>query len=207
MTFKGFASRRELSEISGGVRLIYDNSNRVEIETTWCKETVPDKTVIAPLGYIIPPQWTEVMEIAKLHGLRLHGLREPVTIDVESYRFRDVKFAERPFEGRFRVTFATEPITEPREFLAGSAVISLDQPTARVAIHLFEPDAPGSLVSWGFFSAIFEQKEYGEHYVLEDLARRMLAKDPGLEETFQKTLRTDSEFAGSSRRRLDFFYR
>ncbi len=47
---------------------------------------------------------------------------------------------------------------------------------------LLEPDAPDSLLFWGFFNSIFEQKEYGEGYMLEKLARDMLAKDEKLKE-------------------------
>jgi hypothetical protein len=47
-------------------------------------------------------------------------------------------------------------------------------------MNLLEPAAPDSLARWGFFNAIFEEKEYAEHYVLESLAREMLANDPAL---------------------------
>ena len=100
-----------------------------------------------------------------------------------------------------------EPIVERRTFRAGSVVVPLNQPGAKMAMHLFEPDAPDSLLSWGFFSAIFEQKEYGESYVLEKLARKMLAEDPKLREAFEQKLRTDRDFAGSAWSRLQFFYK
>ena len=89
----------------------------------------------------------------------------------------------------------------------GSVVVPLDQPDAKVAIHLFEPEAPDSVVSWGFFNAIFEQKEYAEHYILEDLAREMLAADTKLREEFETKVRTDRSFAADPRARLYFFYK
>lgn len=205
--FKGFAWRRELSEVSGDVRIVYDNTAPIEIVSTWRNETEADQSVTAPLAYIIPPQWTEAIELAGLHGLKLKRLTETTTVEVESYRFAEVSFAKRPFEGRFRVDFTVEPVVESRQFRAGSVVVWLDQPGARVAVHLFEPQAPDSLVSWGFFSAIFEQKEYGEHYVLEPLARKMLAADGKLRKAFEQKLRSDRDFAGNPRRRLQFFYK
>ena len=36
-----------------------------------------------------------------------------------------------------------------------------------------------------FYKTIFEQKEYGEAYVLEKLAREMMAKDPKLKAEFE----------------------
>jgi hypothetical protein len=134
-------------------------------------------------------------------------LPQATAIDIESYRFTDVKWPGGPFEGRLMPSFKTVPVREHRTFPAGSVVVPLAQPAARVAINLLEPDAPDSLVHWGFFDAIFEQKEYGENYVLEKLAREMLAKDPKLRDEYQQKLASDPKFAASSRARLEFFYR
>jgi hypothetical protein len=206
VTFRGYASRRELSEVSGGIRVIYDNTTEVEFETTARQRMDAKMTVVAPLAYVIPPQWTEVITTAQRHGLSVQRLKTSTTIPVESYRFSDVKFASRPFEGRFMATYTSERFETSRTFMPGSAVITLDQPGAKVAVHLFEPDAPDSLLAWGFFSAIFEQKEYGEHYMLEALARDMMQKDPALREEFETKVRTDKEFASNRWARLSFFY-
>jgi hypothetical protein len=85
-------------------------------------------------------------------------------------------------------------------------VVPLDQRAAKVAIHLLEPEAPDSAVAWGFFNAIFEQKEFGEDYVVEKLAREMLAKDPKLRADFEARLAADPTFAANAQARLDFFF-
>ena len=76
--------------------------------------------------------------------------------------------------------FDVERTTETRVFPAGSAIVPLAQPAGRVILNLLEPEAPDSLVHWGFFNAICEEKEYAEHYILEALAREMMAHDPAL---------------------------
>ncbi len=86
-----------------------------------------------------------------------------------------------------------------------SVIVPLDQEAANVAIHLLEPDSQDSFIYWGFFSAIFEQKEYGEGYVVEKLAREMMAKNPGLKKEFEEKLK-DEKFAKNPRARLNFFY-
>ncbi|MGH9369455.1 MAG: M14 family metallopeptidase, partial [Thermoanaerobaculia bacterium] len=48
--------------------------------------------------------------------------------------------------------------------------------------------------------------EFGEDYVVEKLAREMLAKDPKLREEFEARLASDPKFAGSAASRLDFFF-
>jgi hypothetical protein len=85
-------------------------------------------------------------------------------------------------------------------------VVELNQRLSRVAIQWLEPIAPDSAMRWGFFDPIFEQREYGEFYVTEKLARDMMAKDPKLKAEFEKKVETDPKFAGDPAARLEFFY-
>ena len=149
----------------------------------------------------------DVIELLKLHGLTFQTTKEATTIEIESYRFVEVKWASGPFEGRLMPSFKVEVVRERRTFPAGSVIIPLAQSAAKVAINLLEPEAPDSLVHWGFFNATFEQKEYGEDYVVEKLAREMLEKDPKLREEYEKKLAGDANFASNPRARLQFFYR
>ena len=206
ITFRGFAYRREPSKISGDLRIIYDNTQPRELETRWFNRTEVDQTIDSPRAYLIPPQWTEVIELLEAHGLRYRRLTQPLATEVQTYRFRNVSFPHMPYEGRFAPRFETERFTESRTYLPGSLLVPLDQPAAKVAIHLLEPDAPDSAVRWGLFNAIFERKEYGEHYVLEALARRMLTQDAQLKAEFQALLDSDPQFAGNPWARLYFFY-
>jgi hypothetical protein len=75
-----------------------------------------------------------------------------------------------------------------------------------VAIELLEPQAPDSLLRWGYLDAIFEPKEYGEPRVVEKLARDMLQRSPELAAEFANKLKTDPAFAASPQRRLEFFF-
>ena len=102
--------------------------------------------------------------------------------------------------------FRTETTQETRNFPAGSVVVPLAQPGAPVAMQLLEPQASDSFVAWGFFNAIFEQKEYSEDYVSEKLAREMMATNPELRAEFERRLADEPEFAASPRERLQFFY-
>jgi hypothetical protein len=103
--------------------------------------------------------------------------------------------------------FELETIIEERVFAAGSVIVPLEQPLARVALNLLEPAAPDSLARWGFFNAVFEEKEYAEHYVLEELARQMMRNDPSLADEFVRAIAEDPEFASNPAERLRFFYK
>jgi hypothetical protein len=166
----------------------------------------PVETTTIPYAYLVPPEWHDVIAVLKVHGVELHWLKEPVTLTVESYRFKNPAWKEQPFEGRHCLTFEQTPVTQQRTFSEGTAVIIMNQRTNRVIAHLLEPKGPDSFVAWGFFDAIFERKEYAEYYVLEAMARDMLAKDDALKKEFEKKLASDSSFAASPRERLYFFY-
>jgi murein tripeptide amidase MpaA len=202
---KAVESRRELSDVSGAVRVVW-GTKPLDLTVPLYDDVKVTASVAVPLYYIVPPQWKDVIEILKLHGLHLQRLAQAATIEVESYRFSEPKWANAPFEGRVMPTYKTKPVRERRSFPAGSVVVSMAQPNAHVAVHLLEPEAPDSLIAWGFFNTIFEQKEYGEFYVLEKLAREMLAKDESLRREFEQRVATDPKFAASARERLQFFF-
>jgi hypothetical protein len=165
------------------------------------------KAVAPPLEYIVPYQWTEVIDVLKAHGLEMKTLAEFVPVEIESYRFTNVTWPQGPFEGHYMPRFDVEHTRETRIFPAGSVILPLAQPSGKVLMNLLEPEAPDSLVRWGFFNAIFEEKEYGEPYVLEALAREMMANDPALRKEFEELLAADEEFAASPLARLRYFYK
>jgi hypothetical protein len=203
--FKGIEFEKEESEISGGTWIRFGERPKT-FRVPYFHMQIPKVEVRLPEAYIVPPQWQEAIQKLELHGVAYRVLEEAVTLKVETYRFEDVKWAARPFEGRNRVTYRLEPIREKREFPTGSVLVDLAQPDARVAVHLFEPHGPDSLVSWGFFNAIFEQKEYAESYVMEMMAREMIRDDPGLLEELEKAKAADPDLAGNPRAILNWFY-
>ncbi len=202
--FKGIEYTKEKSDISGADRLIY-GTKPLNITIPKYDDARVTASVAPPLYYIVPPQWQEVISLLEAHGVKFQRTKEPLTIEVESYRFTEPKWAGFSFESHVTMSFKSNPIKEKRVFPAGSVVVPLAQEAANVAIHLLEPDAPDSFMYWGFFSAIFEQKEYGEGYILEKVAREMLAKDENLRKEFEEKLK-DENFAKSPRARLNFFY-
>ena len=203
--FKGVKYTTEMSDVSGAARVIY-GTEPVDLTVPLYDQFRITASVSPPLYYIIPVQWTSVIDVLKAHGLKLQRLARASTLEVESYRFSEVKFGSTSFEGRILASYKTEVVRQQRIFPAGSIVVPMSQAAARVAVHLLEPAGPDSLVAWGIFNAVFEQKEFGEGYVLEKLAREMMAKDPNLRKEFEQRLARDAKFAASPRQRLEFFY-
>lgn len=203
--FKGIAFDTETSDLTGGPWYKFSG----EPETFQIKFLDKQRVTVTaslPEAYIIPSQWQTVIERIRLHGIRLARLEEAKTVEVASYRFDNVDWAHAPFEGRHPVTFESTEITQTLTYPAGSVIVDMNQPLARVAAHILEPGGPDSFLLWGFFDAIFEQKEYADSYVMEKLAREMIARDKALLDEFEKKKREDIGFAANPSAMLDWFY-
>jgi hypothetical protein len=203
---KAYQYETEHSDVSGDLRVIYGREP-LDLTVPMYQTFRVTKSTAPPLYYIVPVQWTNVIDALEAHSLEMKALALPTPIEIESYRFTNVAWSYGPFEGRHMPRFDVERTMETRVFPAGSVIVPMAQPAGRVILNLLEPDAPDSLVRWGFFNAIFEEKEYAEHYILEALAREMMEQDPALQREFEELLAQDAEFAASPSDRLRFFYK
>jgi hypothetical protein len=171
---------------------------------------VPAHVAVAPgAGYIVPVAWAPVVEPRlRAQGIAYRRLDAALTAaPVQAYRAETFEFAKQSFEGHQRLATTGGWKPETRAVPAGSLFVPIAQPKSRLLMGLLEPEAPDSLLGWGYFNNAFEQKEYMEAYVAEDVARGMLAKDPALKAGFERRLRDDKAFAASPRKRLEFFAR
>lgn len=205
--FLGYDFEVIKSDVSGGNWYRYFRDRPKVFHIPLFNKMEPDVRVKLPGAYIVPAEWTELIERLPLHGIFFYSLKNPETVAVESYRFENVKFAAAPYEGRQTVKYQVVPVSGQRVFPAGSVLIPMNQATAKVIANILEPQAPDAYVQWGFFNAIFEQKEYIEDYVMEERARLMLASDPELNKRFRSLLESDSSFAGNPRAILNWFFR
>ncbi len=206
ISFRGYESSMRESPVAGNAYPVWDHDRPVTVDIPFYGDVRSVASVRLPRFYLIPQEWQSVVEILQLHGVALERLREPATLPVERSVFSDARWGNRPYEGRFTVQFSSAARTDTVDYPAGTWVVDLAQPAMRVAVNLLEPDAPDSFVYWGFFTAIFEQKEYFEEYVMAPIAEEMLERDPALRAAFDERLASDSTFAASPRARLQFFY-
>jgi Zinc carboxypeptidase len=215
--FRGYRATRKLSEVSGAMWVEYSHEPwNVSLPFQTGAKVIA--STVPPAAYIVPAQWTQVVDVLQAHQVEMVRTTAPWTGTVETYRCSAMEWQGPPFEGKHplfagegshgkpgkfgQCTLVTDTVTYP----AGSAVVLLNQRLSKVAIQWLEPQGPDSAMAWGFFDPIFEQKEYGEAYVLEKLAREMMAKDPKLKAEFERKVQTDPRFAANPAARLEFFY-
>jgi hypothetical protein len=208
--FPGYAYTREVSPVSGEAVTVYDRKRPTIWRVPFRAQVSPALVVRAPLGgYVVPAAWAaDIGARLGLHGIHCEPVRAASdAVRVEAFRASGVQFAPAPFEGRMRVSLSGSWRRETQDIAAGALFVPIAQPGARLLMHLLEPQAPDSFLAWGLFNACFEEKEYLEPYVAEQIARAMLAQNAALQEEFERRLRQDAAFAANPRARLEFFLR
>ncbi|MFO3707127.1 M14 family metallopeptidase [Xanthomonas codiaei] len=209
VAFRGYAYTRTPSPISGALMTRYDETTPQIWNVPLRDQIAPDLVVDAPRGgYLVPAaQAAFVAEKLRLHGIAFRTIDSAADYPVQSFRAEDTRFAARSNEGHQTVEVSGQWREERRAVPAGSLFVPIAQPKARLVMAMLEPQAPDSLLQWGFFNNAFERKEYMEAYVAEDVARDMLARDAGLKAQFEQRLANDTTFAADPQARLEFFAR
>jgi hypothetical protein len=208
--FQGYAYTRTPSDVSGALMTHYDESKPQVWHVPLRDEVVPELEVTAPrAGYIVPAaQAGWVAQKLAQHGVAYRTLDKALDkAEVETFRADKASFTATSFESHQRLAVQGVWRTEPRQVAKGSLFVPIAQPKARLVMAMFEPQAPDSLLAWGFFNNAFERKEYMEAYVAEDVAREQMAGDPALASEFKRKVETDEAFAKNPHARLEFFSR
>ena len=121
---------------------------------------VPKRTVRLPYAYLIPVFDEAIAGRLRGHGLAVEKLTEPVTLEVEAFRLKEVKGADRLYQGHRTNQVKGEPAVEKREFPKGTLVVRMAQPLANLAAYLLEPESDDGLLVWNAFDK-YIAREWG----------------------------------------------
>jgi hypothetical protein len=208
--FQGYEYTRTPSDVSGMLMTRYDETRPQVWRVPLREEVVADREVRAPrAGYIVPAAHAAmVAQKLALHGIVFRRLDRPIAqARVETFRADKAVFGATSFESHQRLNLEGAWKPEARPLGRGALFVPVNQPKARLVVAMLEPQAPDSLLAWGFFNNAFERKEYMEEYVAEDVAREQMAADPALAEQFRRRVESDPAFAKNAHARLEFFAR
>jgi len=204
--FKGFESYEEESAITGN-KVVRYSDKPIVFDVPLYNKTRIKFAVNVPKTYLIPKEFSQLVDIMSLHGIKHGVLESSKHLLVEKYQFTNDQFMPRPYEGRQQALFNLIPFYEKVKVDKGTFIIPTNQRTLRVIVNLLEPMAPDSFARWGFFNSFFERKEYAEAYVMEPIAKQMLKDNSKLREEFNTKLDSGENFRNDPLERLDFFYR
>jgi hypothetical protein len=206
--FRGYAFDKHASEVSGGEWIVYDEKAPQVWNVQIFDELVPKTTVKVPAaGYIVDGGFAPaVAAVLDRHHIPHSPIPGEPRVTVEVFRATKVTY-QPPFEGRTRVAIEGAWNTETRTLDRGAIFVPIRPAPVRLVVDLLDPALPDSLAQWGELSTVFERKEYMEGYVAEEVARDMIAKDPGLKAELDAAISADPELAKNPDKRLEMFYR
>ncbi|HUQ87043.1 MAG TPA: M14 family metallopeptidase [Vicinamibacterales bacterium] len=115
---------------------------------------VVTRSVALPKGWIIPkalvtsPRLAGALDRLRWHGIQIQEVTGDSQVPVERFTIAEITKAPRPFQGRqeARLKGAFDNIQLTVE--AGSLFIPANQPLARLAFYLIEPESDDGLVTW-----------------------------------------------------------
>ncbi len=205
--YKGYASGRKPSEVSGLPRLYYDRNKPFE-KTIKIFNYFPVKsTVKKPVAYIIPQGWWKVIDLLKLNKVQMTQLKKDTTIEVEMYRIDDYKTLPRQYEmHHLNSEVKTSSSMLRISFQKGDWYIPMNQVANRFLIETLEPTGEDSYFAWNYFDAVLGQKEGYSAYAFEDIAADRLKNDPVLKNKLEERRASDTSFAKNGRAQLNFVY-
>jgi hypothetical protein len=112
------------------------------------------RTLAMPRGWVIPensaenPRLARAISHLRLHGIRIQEIAADTQLAVERFSISDITKQPKPFQGhqeaRLKGAFAPAQLTVG----AGSLYIPANQPLARLAFYLIEPESDDGLVTW-----------------------------------------------------------
>jgi Zinc carboxypeptidase len=121
---------------------------------------VPKRTVRLPYAYLIPVFDEGIVDKLRGHGLAVERLAEPATVEVEAFRLKEVKGADRLYQGHRMNQVKGEYAVEKREFPKGTLLVRMAQPLGSLAAYLLEPESDDGLLLWNAFDK-FIAREWG----------------------------------------------
>lgn len=205
--FKGYASGKKTSEVSGLQRLYYDRSRPYEKTIPFFKFYSDTLSVKKPMAYIIPQGWNKVIERLKANGIIMKQLQNDTTIEVEWYRIESYQSLQRPFEGHHLNTqVKVSSNMGSLQFRKGDWYIPMNQEGNRFLIEVLEPQAEDSYFAWNFFDGVLGQKEGFSDYVFEETAAAYLREHPEIRKKLEEKKAADPNFAQNARAQLSFVY-
>jgi Zinc carboxypeptidase len=205
--YKGFASGKKPSEVSGLPRLFYDRTKPFEKEVPFYNFYKPQTVIKKPAAYIIPQGWWKVIDLLKLNKVQMTQLKKDTAIEVEVYRVTDYKTSPRQYEmhhlnSEVKISSSLQKVN----FRKGDYYILMNQVANHFLIETLEPQAEDSYFAWNYFDAILGQKEGYSSYVFEDKAAEMLKNNSELKLKLENKIAADTAFVKNGSAQLNFVY-
>jgi zinc carboxypeptidase len=105
----------------------------------------------APAAYVIAPEDTAVVNLLRLHGIRVDRSDTLWTARGESFVIDSVITAQRPFQGHHEVRVKGHWERGLQTLPAKSFLVSTAQPRGALIVYLLEPESEDGFTTWNLF--------------------------------------------------------
>lgn len=109
-----------------------------------------------PYAYVIDAAAHNVIVNLRTHGIVVERLTHETQLDAEQFEIREKTNAEKAFQGHHELTLNGKWKSRDLTFPAGTFLVRLNQPLARLAFYLLDPRSDDGLFNWNFFDAEME---------------------------------------------------
>jgi hypothetical protein len=104
-----------------------------------------------PFAYLIDPRAVRVIENLRTHGIVVERLDEELTAKASQFAVSSADHAEHEFQKHHEVTLTGKWKDRQETFAAGTYLVRMNQPLARLAFYLLEPRSDDGLAAWNFY--------------------------------------------------------
>ncbi len=137
------------TEVNG--RKNYKRSDRQQdVSIPYYIDYTPSVSVKFPFAYLLTVNDKVVIDLLKIHGLKLEKLTSDSKLQAERFEISSLSGVAKLNQGHYNDTISGRYIKELIDFPANTIVIRTAQPLANVASYLLEPQSNDGLVVWNF---------------------------------------------------------
>jgi hypothetical protein len=207
--FKGYKMGFDKSPLTGEDRSIYDYNQPFTVQAPVFDDYKPLKTVTAPLYYLVPQAWSEVVDRLKINDIGMTRLPKDTTLTVEVYYIENLVWAKQPSNGHhFHNSFTTRKEVQSIDYFAGDYLVPVNQESNYFIVNQLEPEGPDSYFRWNFFDPCLEDREwFSPHPVLEDRIAKYLNETPASRKMLDEAIAANPGMAKDRAAQMYFVYK
>jgi hypothetical protein len=106
-----------------------------------------------PFAYVIDAAAHDAMVNLLTHGITVETLDRDTKVDLEQFVVSDATHAEHEFQQHHELTLTGKWKRATETLPAGTFIVRMNQPLARLAFYLLEPRSDDGLFNWNVFDA------------------------------------------------------
>ena len=167
----------------------------------------PSVSIKAPVAYIVPFAWEEVIDRLRINGAEMHQLKNDTTLTVETYYIDSYEPAKRATQGHyFNSNVKIRTVTQEIDYMKGDYIVPLNQRSNKYIVTMLEPQSESGFFAWNFFDSFLEGQDWFSVWGFESHLKELLDHDPVLRAAFDKARSEDSRMAADPVVQLQWLY-